>query len=273
MSALIRGEFLLIQTAFDHMPSIETTGVFTTTFNQQGNYTFTLPSTPGTLAMLSDVATETARAQTAEAALAISSGSGSTSLGAAIAAETTRATAAEGVNATAITTEATARAAGDATNAAAVTTEATARTAAIGVETTRAEAAEATNATNIATNATAIAAETTRAEAAEALAAPLSGFASSFTSTGGYVKRPDGYIRQFGFGVADGTGLAVITYPIPFPTASHSRGATIIVSGFGSAIMAQIGASGLSTMNVLTVSPASGAGVGSGQFYWWAEGN
>jgi hypothetical protein len=70
LSATMRAEFAAIGTAFGMMPQISTTGVYTTVFNQQGSYTFTLPGAPGTLAMLSDVATETARAEAAEALLA-----------------------------------------------------------------------------------------------------------------------------------------------------------------------------------------------------------
>lgn len=60
LSALVRSEFAAISVAFDHMPQISTTGQFSTTFNQQGNFTFTLPPAAGTLAMLSDVATAVA---------------------------------------------------------------------------------------------------------------------------------------------------------------------------------------------------------------------
>jgi hypothetical protein len=70
LSAVVRGEFAAIGVAFDMMPQISTTGLFSTVFNQLGNYTFTLPGAPGTLAMLSDVATETTRATTAEGLLA-----------------------------------------------------------------------------------------------------------------------------------------------------------------------------------------------------------
>lgn len=175
------------------MPRITTTGLFDTVFNQLGNYTFTLPSAPGTLATTANVATETTRATAAEGVLTTAIGT-----------ETTRATAAEGVNATAISTETTNRTAADAA-------EVTARNTAIGVETSRATTAEAllapkasppltgtptaptaapgTNTTQVATtafsaaavlvetnrattaegtNATAITTETTRATAAEA---------------------------------------------------------------------------------------------------------
>jgi hypothetical protein len=84
LSALMRAEFAAIGIAFDLVPQISTTGDFSTVFNQQGNFTFTLPGAPGTLAMLSDVATETTRATTAEGVIAT-----------AVATETTRATAAE----------------------------------------------------------------------------------------------------------------------------------------------------------------------------------
>ena len=63
LSAPIRAEFAAIGNAFNMVPQIITTGTFSTTFTQQGNFTFTLPAASGTLAMLSDVATEaTARA-------------------------------------------------------------------------------------------------------------------------------------------------------------------------------------------------------------------
>jgi hypothetical protein len=66
LSLLMRTEFAAISAAFDMMPSFETTGLYTTTFNQQGTFTFTLPAQPGTLALTSDVAAETARATAAE---------------------------------------------------------------------------------------------------------------------------------------------------------------------------------------------------------------
>jgi hypothetical protein len=87
----MRTEFAAIGVAFDMMPQISTTGVFSTIFNQQANVTLTLPGLPGTLAMLSDVATETAARTSADTANAT-----------AIATETGRATAAENANAAAI---------------------------------------------------------------------------------------------------------------------------------------------------------------------------
>jgi len=144
---------------------LTTTGAFNTVLAQQGSFSFTLPSAPGTLAMLSDVASS-------------------------VLVETARAEAAESTLTTAISSETTARIAGDAA-------EASARTTAIGVETTRAETAEAllapkaspaltgtptaptaaalTNTTQLATTAfttAGIGVETARAEAAEALLAP-----------------------------------------------------------------------------------------------------
>ncbi len=70
LSAIQRREFAAISTAFDLMPQISTTGQFSTVFNQQGSYTFTLPATPGTLALSADVVAEIARATAAEALLA-----------------------------------------------------------------------------------------------------------------------------------------------------------------------------------------------------------
>jgi hypothetical protein len=187
LSTLMRGEFLSIQAAFDSMPRITTTGLFDTVFNQLGSYTFTLPAAPGMLALTTDVAAETARATAAEGVNAT-----------AINTERTRALAAEGVNATAISTETTARTAAvsgeasrataaEAANAAAITAEATtraagdtaqatARTAAILVETTRALAAEAVNATAITAEATARA----NGDTAEA-AARVAGIAAEAT--------------------------------------------------------------------------------------------
>ena len=74
-SALIRAEFAAIGTAFNLVPQIQTIGNYTTIFAQLGNYTFTLPSAAGTIALISDVtssvtsavAAETARAEAAEA--------------------------------------------------------------------------------------------------------------------------------------------------------------------------------------------------------------
>lgn len=95
LSAVIRAEFLALQTAFDQMPRITTTGVFDTVFNQLGNFTFTLPSAPGTIATTANVATETTRATAAEAANATAITAEATARAAAVTAETTRATTAE----------------------------------------------------------------------------------------------------------------------------------------------------------------------------------
>jgi hypothetical protein len=70
LSSLVRAEFALVASGFDLFPQIHTTGAYTTTFAQSGNNTYTLPSSPGTLALLSDITVEaTARAAaiTAEA--------------------------------------------------------------------------------------------------------------------------------------------------------------------------------------------------------------
>jgi hypothetical protein len=107
LSALVRAEFVSIQTAFDLVPPFTSTGAFQTIFGQQGNFTFTLPAEVGTLALLTDVST-------------------------AVTVETTRATTAEGVNAAAVTAEATRATTAEGVNAAAVA-----------AETARAEAAEA----------------------------------------------------------------------------------------------------------------------------------
>jgi|GEM_PF-1439554 uncharacterized protein YlxP (DUF503 family) len=82
-------------------------------------------------------------------------------------AEATRATAAEGVNATAITNEATARAAADTTLQSNITAEATRATAAEGVNAAAITAEASTARAAEAANASAITAETTRATAAE----------------------------------------------------------------------------------------------------------
>lgn len=211
LSANMRAEFLSIQTAFDAMPRVSTTGLFNTIFAQSGNYTFTLPNAPGTLATAADIAVETTRATTAEAANATAITAEATARAAAVtaeasarasavSAEASARTTADGINATAITTEATARASAitteasarttaDGVNAAAISAETTRATTAEGVnataisaETTRAIAAEATKATP-ANITTAVATETTRAEAAEALLAPLASPALTGTPT------------------------------------------------------------------------------------------
>jgi hypothetical protein len=110
-------------------------------------------------AITSAVATETTRAEAAEALLA-----STISVVTDVTVETSRAEAAETVLQTNITSEASAR-------ASAITAEASARNTAIGVETTRAEAAEALLASSSSVT-TAIGVETTRAEAAEALLVP-----------------------------------------------------------------------------------------------------
>jgi hypothetical protein len=70
LSSLVRQEFVLIGNGFDQFPQLHTTGAYTTTFAQSGNNTYTLPSSPGTLALLSDITVEStarAAADTAEA--------------------------------------------------------------------------------------------------------------------------------------------------------------------------------------------------------------
>lgn len=145
LSALLRGEFIAIAAAFDLLPSILTTGGYQTTFNQVGNYTFTLPGFPGTLATLADVATETARAKAAEAGNTTAISTETSARTTAVATETARAIAAESTNTTAISTEASARTIAVATemarattaedaNAAAISAETSARTAAIAAE-------------------------------------------------------------------------------------------------------------------------------------------
>ena len=85
LSSVIRTEFQLIQSAFDLIPQISTTGLYSTVFAQQGNYTFTLPSSAGTLAKLTDVTSAVATETAVRTA--------------AVTAETTRATAAEATKA------------------------------------------------------------------------------------------------------------------------------------------------------------------------------
>jgi hypothetical protein len=71
LSALMRAEFAAIGAAFSLLPSaITTTGLFTTVFNQVGNFSYRLPARADTLAGLLDLASETTRAEAAEAALA-----------------------------------------------------------------------------------------------------------------------------------------------------------------------------------------------------------
>ena len=99
LSALMRAEFVLIGNAFANLPAFLTTGVYTTTFDQQGNYTFALPAANGALAMLSDVASsvaaEAAGRLAADAAETAARTSADATLSAAITAEVARATAAE----------------------------------------------------------------------------------------------------------------------------------------------------------------------------------
>lgn len=105
LSSLMRAEFVSIQVAFDVMPSFKTTGLFTTTFNQQGTYSFVLPNQAGTVALTSDVAVEGSRAATAEGVLTAAG----TANAAAIASETARAVNVESSVAASVRTEATAR--------------------------------------------------------------------------------------------------------------------------------------------------------------------
>jgi len=82
---------------------LTTTGAFNTVLAQQGSFSFTLPAAPGTLAMLSDVASsvlvETSRAEAAEAVLTTAISTETTARTTAISAETTRAEAAEALRA------------------------------------------------------------------------------------------------------------------------------------------------------------------------------
>lgn len=95
LSALMRAEFASIGTAFALLPPFTATGLFSTTFVQQGNFTFTLPPVAGTLATTANVATEAGRAIAAEGVLTTAVSAEATARIAAITTETTRATAAE----------------------------------------------------------------------------------------------------------------------------------------------------------------------------------
>jgi hypothetical protein len=180
LSATMRAEFFSIQTAFDLVPRISTTGLFTTVFNQLGNYTFTLPAISGVLATTANITTETVRATAAEAANAAAITAEATARTTAVSAETTRALAAEAVVATSVTTERTRALAAEGVNATAAAAAQTTANAAIpkaggtmtgalvlsgaptvalnaatkayvDAETTRALAAEGVNAADIAT--------------------------------------------------------------------------------------------------------------------------
>lgn len=94
LSALMRAEFAAIAAAFAAVPRITTAGNFDTIFVQVGSFSFTLPATAGTLALVADVAAEAA------------------------------------ARAAAVTSEATARAAADTTLTTAISSEATTRAAA-----------------------------------------------------------------------------------------------------------------------------------------------
>jgi hypothetical protein len=184
LSLLMRTEFAAISAAFDMMPSFETTGLYTTTFNQQGTFTFTLPAQPGILALTSDVAAETARATAAEVvnATAIATKQGAlgynpvqqgtgvgqlgnvvkigwspgglaytidvTNEGYFVTTSNPQGFALSADVATAVATEQARAIAAEGVNTAAIATEATARTA----ETVRATAAEAVNALTAANN-------------------------------------------------------------------------------------------------------------------------
>jgi hypothetical protein len=58
LSALVRAEFAAVGVGFDRVGQITTSGLYTTVFSQHGNFTFELPSQPGTLALLSDITVE-----------------------------------------------------------------------------------------------------------------------------------------------------------------------------------------------------------------------
>lgn len=90
----MRSEFAAIGLAFDMVPQISTTGLFSTVFNQVGNFTYTLPGASGTLASAADIAAEATTRASADSAEV-------TARNAAVAAETTRALAAEATNTTA----------------------------------------------------------------------------------------------------------------------------------------------------------------------------
>ncbi len=150
ISALLRAEFAAIAAGFDLVPQIITTGSFTTTFNQVGNNSYTLPISSGTLALIADVSAEATARTAGDAANATAIASEVTARTAAVAANTTAIganTTAIGANATAITVETTARTAADTAEVtarnAAIATETTARNAAIAVEVAARVAADA----------------------------------------------------------------------------------------------------------------------------------
>lgn len=298
MSALVRGEFLLIQTAFDHMPRITTTGLFDTVFNQLGNYTFTLPGVPGTLATTANIATETTRALAAEAVLGTAVGTETTARIAGDATEAAARTAAIGV-------ETTARTAAD-------TAEVTARNTAIGVETTRATTAEGANATaaaaaqttanaalpkaggtmtgdvnfdghavtNLATATIgAVTATTgniagltaTAAVIGSATIGPGGSFLASLGASG-YQKLPSGLILQWGNNTTAPGGGVASGYAISFPAAVYGFFPEIwkAVGPLANIIVA--GTPGL-TSCIAWVSDTSGAGVNGVTFNWFALGS
>lgn len=95
LSAVMRNEFAAIAAGFDKVPRFLTTGLYDTVFAQLGSFTFTLPAAPGTLALLDDVAVETARAEAVEATNAGAIATETARAEAVEAAETARALAAE----------------------------------------------------------------------------------------------------------------------------------------------------------------------------------
>lgn len=135
-------------------------------FNQVGDYAYTLPNVPGTLATTANVATETNRATAAELGL-------TTGLGA----ETTRATTAEA----ALTTALGAAVAAGSSETSRAEAEEVVLTAGINAETTRAILAEAAVGARVTT-------ETTRAELAEnVLTTAVANILAATGATGGSV--------------------------------------------------------------------------------------
>jgi hypothetical protein len=198
------------------------------------------------------IATETTRAEGAEATLGTEISTEVTNRTNAISAETTRAEAAESALSTSISTEV------------------TNRTNAVSAETTRAEGAESTLSA-------AISAETSRAEGVENTKAPINSpnftgtaevsgspiiVASQFTfndGTTGYQKLPGGMILQWGSGdVETGSIANDFSYGITFPNTC-----LIIVGSFLASVPPENGALGLQTVNAggyqaINTAPAGG---------------
>jgi hypothetical protein len=261
------------------LPALETTGLFTTTFNQYGSYTFNLPTQAGTLALLSDVAAsttaasaalgiETTRAETSELANAT-----------AIGAEITRAETAETANANAIAAETTNRISGDANQATQLAAETAARIADYNATVAALASETASREGDYNATVAALASETASREGDyNATAANITALfaAIAFNGVGSQFFVSFGqFSLQGGYNVTSGTagqvGVGVIGWPNGDVSAVHAFVATAISTSNGG-VTIEFETSNTGSFTVYASRPTGAGGQLATQiaFYWLA---